>query len=252
MLQIDSSLREHAIDGGQIRNRLLQTMSPEDFEILRDHLEPVKLAKGAVIQDTNKVVTHVYFIESGVVSVVARTNFDSGVELLTFGSDGLVGISAVLDGGPAVYRACVQIAGTAWRINASAIATAMSDRPSIREHLMKFVRMLILRQQHTVLCNAKHDTAQKVARWLLLAQDYVEMDVVPVTHDLLSGLLNARRAGVTQVLAQFETEGIVARSRGTIRIRNRDLLQGKSCNCYKAIVATTTCLNELETQAHQL
>ncbi len=109
-----------------------------------------------------------------------------------------------------------------------------------------------MRQQHTALCNARHDTEQKVARWLLLAQDYAETDVLSITHDLLSGLVNARRAGVTQVLSGFEAEGIVVRSRGALRIRNRELLQSKSCNCYKAIAGTVAWLDEREPFCHHL
>ncbi len=252
MLQIEKTLCQASADARSVRNRLLETMPPEDFEVLKNNLEPFELRKGAVIQDANKPVEHTYFIESGVVSIVARTNLDGAVEILTLGSDGLVGIATVLDGGPAVQRACVQVAGDALRISTGDLASAMSSRPSIREHLMRYLRTLILRQQHTALCNARHDTGQKLARWLLLAQDYAQTDLLAITHDLLGGLLNARRAGVTQVLSGFEAEGIIARSRGALRIRNRELLQSKSCNCYKAIVGTTGWLDELEMFCHEL
>jgi CRP-like cAMP-binding protein len=252
MLQVDKALRTTAVDGRSVRNRLLETMPPEDFEVLRNSLEPIELRKGAVIQDANRPIEHTYFIESGVVSIVARTNLDGSVEILTCGYDGLVGIATLLDGGPSVHRACVQVAGSALRISTADFASAMSRRPSIREHLMSYLRILILKQQHTALCNARHDTEQKVARWLLLAQDYAETDVLSITHDLLSGLLNARRAGVTQVLAGFEADGIVARSRGALRIRNRALLQSRSCNCYKAIAGSVAWLDERAMFCHPM
>ena len=166
---------------------------------------------------------------------MARTNTDSAIEILTIGNDGLVGIAAVLGGGPTVQRACVQVTGLALRISSNDMASAIKARPSIHEHLMKYFRSLLLKQSHTALCNAKHNTEQKLARWLLLAQDYAQTDVLPVTHDLLGGLLNARRAGVTQVLSRLDADGILARSRGAIRIRNRNLLQSRSCGCYKTI-----------------
>ncbi len=247
MLRADKALRDNSV-----RNRLLETMPPEDFDVLKGNLEPVELRKGTIIQDTNKPVEHTYFIESGVVSIVARTNLDGAVEILTFGYDGLVGIATVLDRGLSVQRACVQVAGRALRIATADFASAMSSRPSIREHLMKYLRALIMKQQQTALCNARHDTSQKVARWLLLAQDYAETDVLPITHDLLGGLLNARRAGVTQVLSGFEADGIVARSRGALRVRSRDLLQSRSCNCYKAIAGTGAGFDELETFRHDM
>jgi len=252
MLQTNARTCNTTSDCRSVRNRLLETMPAADFEALRDSLEAIELRKGTVLQDTNKHAEYTHFIESGVVSIVARTNTDSAVEVLTMGNDGLVGIAVLLDNGPTVQRACVQVAGSALRIRAAEFAAAMSVRPSIRDHMMRYLRTLILKQSQTALCNAKHDTEQKIARWLLLAQDYAETEVLPVTHDLLGGLLNARRAGVTQVLSRLDAAGVVARSRGVIRIRNRELLQSRACACYKTISSSTAWLNDFEACTHQL
>ncbi len=143
MLQADGALRTTAADHAYVRNRLLETMPPEDFSALRDRLELVDLKKGTVIQDANRTLEHTYSIESGVVSIVTRTNLDGAVEILTCGNDGLIGIATVLDGGPSVHRACVQVAGSALRVSTADFTLAMSSRPSIREHLMSYLRTLI-------------------------------------------------------------------------------------------------------------
>src|SRR5262245_23137214 len=135
MLQTNAQPFNAASECTLVRNRLLETMPAEDFEALRNSLEAIELKKGAVLQDTNKHAEYTYFIESGVVSIVARTSTDSAVEVLTIGNDGLVGIAPMLDGGPTVQRACVQVAGHALRISAGDFASAMSARPSIRDHM---------------------------------------------------------------------------------------------------------------------
>jgi len=109
-----------------------------------------------------------------------------------------------------------------------------------------------MKQSQTALCNAKHTTEQKVARWLLQAHEYSGYDVLPVTHDLLAGLLNARRAGVTQVLAKLDEEGLLARSRGALRIRNRGALQSRACACYKAMSSSMNWLDEFKSFDHHL
>jgi CRP-like cAMP-binding protein len=252
MLQTETRRRSGAVDAMVVRNRLLESLPPDDFDALRDHLEPIDLRKGAIIQDANRPAEYAIFIETGVVSVVARTVMDGAVEILTVGDDGLIGIAAILGGGVTVQRACVHIAGQGLRIGADNLASAILKRPKIRERLMRYLPSLILKQSQTALCNAKHSTEQKVTRWLLQAQDYAGCDVLPVTHDLLAGLLNARRAGVTQILSKLDDEGVVARSRGLIRIRNRALMQSRSCSCYKTISSSMNWLDEFESFHHRL
>jgi CRP-like cAMP-binding protein len=235
-----------------VRNVLLRTIAPDDFDYIREFLEPIELKKGMVLQDTNRPAEFTYFVESGVVSILARTNLDGALEIATVGKTGLVGIAPILGGGPTMQRACVQVPGSALRIGVQQLMMAMTARPSIRQHLMRYVKSLFARQSQMALCNAKHDTEKKLARWLLLSQDYSDSDVLPVTHDLLGVLLNARRAGVTQTLSRFESEGIVARSRGALRIRNRELLHSRSCLCYKALADTDAWLCEAEGFEHRL
>src|SRR5689334_18892890 len=111
MLQTETRRRNSGSDAAIVRNRLLVSLPPDDFGALRNCLEPIELRKGAILQDTNRPAEYAIFIETGVVSIVARTVLDSAVEILTVGDDGLIGIAAILGGGLTVQRACVQIAG---------------------------------------------------------------------------------------------------------------------------------------------
>ena len=88
-----------------------------------------------------------------------------------------------------------------------------------------------------MLCNGRHDVIERLARWLLLARDRLDEDVVPVTHDILSVLLGVRRAGITEALAGLEQTGAVRRERGAVRIVDRQSLEKRSCECYRIIAA---------------
>lgn len=79
-----------------VQNRVLACMEPASFERLRPHLQRVALKRRAILQEHNRPIEHVYFIERGVASLFARTQRDGPVEVATIGRLGFVGVAAVL------------------------------------------------------------------------------------------------------------------------------------------------------------
>lgn len=220
---------------GVVQNRFLATLPPAEFEQLRPYLRAVELKRHAVIHEANKPVEAVYFIESGVISRVARTQADGAVEVAMVGHFGLIGLSVILGTNLALHRTVVQIPGVALRIPASDLQAVMIRTPAIRDHLLRYVQLLMSQKAQVALCNAKHEIDKRLARWLLLAHERVSGPNLPVTHDLLAMMLGVRRAGVSEALAVLEAKGIVTKSRGALRIVSRDALKAHACECYRII-----------------
>ena len=51
------------------RNTILTSLSLSDLAILSGHLEPILLKERTIIQELKKPVEHVYFVESGAISL---------------------------------------------------------------------------------------------------------------------------------------------------------------------------------------
>lgn len=218
-----------------IQNKILTTLPPEQFDLLRSHLSLIELKKNAVIHEANRPIEAMYFVESGIVSRVARTTLDGPVEVAVVGRRGLVGVSLLLGSHTALQRTIVQIPGEALKISADSINAIMVDVPAIREHLLRYVQLLIQQKAQVALCNAKHELDARVARWLLLAFDRIDGNDLPVTHDLLASMLGVRRPGVSDSLARLEAKGIISKSRGALKIVNFEALKSVSCECYRLI-----------------
>jgi CRP-like cAMP-binding protein len=73
---------------------------------------------------------------------------------------------------------------------------------------------------------------ERLARLLLTAQDRLESDDVPLTHEQLATMMAVRRASVTAALQQFEASGLVARERGVITITDRPGLEQSANHLY--------------------
>jgi hypothetical protein len=87
---------DYAVHLAPVQNRLLASMSAETFNHLRPHLERVPLRRREILQERNRPLEHVHFIERGVASLFARTSRDGPVEVAMIGRLGLVGIPVVL------------------------------------------------------------------------------------------------------------------------------------------------------------
>jgi CRP-like cAMP-binding protein len=218
-----------------VRNRILACMAPPLFERLRPKLQPIALKRRAILQEHNRPIEHLYFIERGVASLFARTQRDGPVEVAIVGRLGFVGVAAVLGTMRSPNRCLMEVPGEALRINADDIRCVMEETPPVRQHLLNYVHALLIQNTQTALCNIRHQLEERLCRWLLLASDRLDEKVVPVTHDQLAMILGVRRAGVTTTLAVLEGLGAVAKTRGAIEIITRDILEAKTCECYRII-----------------
>ena len=204
-----------------VRNHLLVKMSAADWALLSPHLELVPLKERQVVEVPNKPIAHVYFVETGVVSVVAVNAEDHRIEVGVIGKEGLTGVPLILGDDRAQHSAYMQIGGSGRRIAAAAFVEAMSRSPSLRTLMMKSAQAFMIQTAHTALANGRAKLEERLARWLLMAHDRLDSDAVPLTHEFLAVMLGVRRAGVTVALHSFERRGLIATKRGQLTLVNR-------------------------------
>lgn len=218
-----------------VLNRLLAGLGPDILERLTPVLQRVELKPREVLQEPNRLIEHVYFIERGIVSVLARTRRDGPTETAIVGRFGLVGVPVVLGTMRSPQRCVMQIQGEAQRMHSGELRRAMEEIPALRQQLMNFVHVQMVQNAQNALCNARHALASRLPRWLLLADDLTDGTRIPVTHVLLSAMLGVRRAGITTTLAALQREGALRKARGAIEIVDRGVLERHTCECYQII-----------------
>jgi CRP-like cAMP-binding protein len=252
MLLVTDRMTEISASGHVIKNKFLQSLTPDEFEPLRSRLQLVSLPRRMVIHDDNKPIDAAYFIEGGVVSRVAQTRRDGAVEVAMIGNSGFVGLGIILGTNIALHRTVVMIPGTSLRVSSADLLEVMNKSPPIRERLLQYVHLLVSQKAQIALCNARHTIENRLARWLLMALDRLDSDTVPVTHELLAMLLGVRRPGVSDALKLFEAEGVVAKERGFLKVVARDKLQDRACVCYRHIAERSFWQNVPTLHRHRL
>jgi CRP-like cAMP-binding protein len=224
---VDSGLR------GRLGNRLLACLSRSDRELIEPHLKPVRLHPRQRLQMAHRKVRAVYFLESGLASVVAigasqRRQAEMGI----VGHEGMTGIPVLLGFDRSPTEVSVQLAGTAQCIDADDLRDLIAENPTIHVTLLRYVHAFVVQIGHTALANAKGNIEERLARWLLMAHDRLDGDNINLTHDFLATMLGSRRAGVTVALNHLHDKALIANTRGCITILDRQGLEEIAAGLY--------------------
>src|ERR1700736_2947239 len=136
---------------------------------------------------------------------------------------------------PAFARAVTQIAGPALRIETARIEVAKQRSLVVRDLFDRYADVLLAQVLQSVVCNAFHPMRQRLARWLLMTQDRIASNELPLTQEFLAQMLGVHRSTVIRVAKLLQNDGVVRSARGRLTISNRAKLEKASCECYGAV-----------------
>jgi CRP-like cAMP-binding protein len=217
------------------RNRLLAALLPEDLLSLRAHLERVPLVDGRVLFDTNEPITHVYFIEAGVVSLTAAFQNGNTAEMATVGREGVLGVGTLLGSDAALGRYQVQVPGSALTVEASRFHGVLQKSPALLAVCQAYARAFLWQALQTGACNSVHTVEQRCARWLLMSHDRRDSDTFALKQELLAKMLGVCRSTATVAAGALQRAGLIRYSRGVLTVLDRPGLGMASCECYQLI-----------------
>jgi CRP-like cAMP-binding protein len=217
------------------RNRLLTVLPREHLLSIWRHLKIVPLVRGKVLFEADEPLTSVYFVETGVVSLVAVFKDGTTAGMATVGREGLIGIGALLGGGHALGRHVVPASGFALALEASRFQTALRESSEFYSACQAYARAFLRTALWTGACNSVHTVGRRCARGLLLSHDRSGGDTVSLTQEYMAEMLGVCRSTVTVAARALQRAGLIRYSRGTISILDRPGLEAASCECYELI-----------------
>src|ERR1044071_628310 len=205
-----------------IKNLILAGLPRREYARLLPDLEAVALAPGKKLYKSGDAITHVYFPDDALVSLVTHMNDGTTVEVGIIGRDGMVGIPVLLGDDIAFEEAIVQIEGSAMRMRSGILKESLKKNHSpLLTELLLYTRALMRQVGRTAACNRIHTVEERLSRWLLMCQDRMESDDLPLTQEFISNMLGTRRASVGTAATGLQTEGLISYSRGHIKILDR-------------------------------
>lgn len=220
------------------RNHLLAALPPRDFALLEPHLQIVPIAEGEFLHLPGDAIDRVYFLHSGIVSLMAISEDGDAIATASVGSEGAIGTIAGTGFVRAFTRAQVQAPGAASQIGVSPFRRAVSKSEAIGDLLTRYHMALMCQVQQTSLCNAVHDAISRLSRLLLVLSEQGGDDTVSFSQERLADMLGLRRSSVTVAAQALQARRLISYRRGRIEIVNRKALKAAACECYEVVIRT--------------
>lgn len=216
-------------------NRLLAALEPGALERLLPKLTRVELTQRQPIYAPDAPIQNVYFIEVGMVSLVANLANGMQAEVGLVGREGMTGISVISNVARSFVEAMVQMPGRALRMGVEAFRQEIQKNAPLRILLHRYNEALHVQVSQTAACNGRHDLQQRLARWLLMARDRQDDDKLPLTQEFMAMMLGVHRPSLTLAAGMLQQAGLIRYRSGRVTVIDRPGLEAASCECYSVV-----------------
>jgi CRP-like cAMP-binding protein len=218
------------------RNLIIGLLPPNEHAAVVGRSEMVTVESKELVFSREQPISHVYFPEDGVISLVTEMEDGDQVEAMTVGCDGFVGMAVFHDAPTSRLKAIGQITGEARRIPAADFRSLVAQCDTFRRLLHRYSQFVFETVSQSAACNRLHVIEQRCARWLLMSEDRVGRKRFDLTQEFLAEMLGVRRPGVTVAMGVLEKAGLITHGRGNITVVDRAGLEKVACECYRTII----------------
>ena len=218
-----------------VANSLLQALPRKECRHMLARSEQVSLTYGDILSEPGEHIRHVYFPNTGLISLLTPVDGHASVEVGMVGSEGMAGMGLFLGIGISPVRMLVQGSGTAIRMKAASFRAEIKRNPALQRELNYYLYAFMAQVSQTAACNRHHLLEARLARWLLMTHDRMQSSKFYLTQEFLAHMLGVRRVGVTRAATLLQKKKLISYSRGLIAILDRKGLERASCRCYRAV-----------------
>ena len=213
-------------------NLVLSQLADSELMALERILEPLLLPYDFELAHLGMPVSHYYFLENGIASMVATSSEGRKAEIGVLGRDGMSPPGLTIDAERCLFEVKMQIPGHGRRVEAGALAGFLAERPVVRRLLSRFLHTFFAQVANTALSNAVHKIDVRLAKWILMCDDRLEGQEIEITHEYMATMLGVRRSSVTEALHVLEGRHLIYSTRGLVIIRNRASLEAFAADAY--------------------
>ncbi|CAO4172068.1 Crp/Fnr family transcriptional regulator [Methylorubrum extorquens] len=215
-----------------VQHSLLRSLTDETIRFLQDEITPVTLSLGDVLFEPGQMLDRIWFVQSGLVSLVTLLQDGHEIDGIMVGRHGALGLPASLGSGRVISRAVVQVEGQAWRMPGEACRQLMQRDEGFNRRIMRYYEAVFTAAVQLTACNISHSLEQRLCRWLLTCQDQLGSDLLPIRQEVVSRMLGANRTSIASISRLLQDEATILVRHGRIKILSTERLSRRTCECY--------------------
>lgn len=219
----------------EVINQILAALPQEEYERLLPKMEKVLLEYRKPLFEPDQPIQHVYFPNTGIVSLLNVMANGESAEVGFVGYEGIVGLPVFLDADSVSSLAIVQIEGEGMRMKTEDFREEANRQSSLYPLLLRYTQALLMQVSQSAACNRFHSVEERFCRWILMSHDRVSKDTFPLTQEFASQMLGVRRPTISVVAGMLQKAELIRYSRGKMTVLDRKGLEAGSCECYKIL-----------------
>jgi CRP-like cAMP-binding protein len=223
------------IEGSHIDNEVLLRLPSNERKALFSKLEFVQLKTHHVLQEARSSIRSVYFVNSGLASVLSVMSDGKSVEVGLIGKEGFVGLALLAGLRKSFTRVIARVEATAFRLDTDVLTGLLRNSPVLDRQLRRLWLTAAVEASQIAACNSVHQVQQRLARSLLMSLDRLGSKTLPVTQEFMALMLGTQRPSVTIAAGILQRAGIITYTRGNVTILSRPALEAAACECYRII-----------------
>jgi CRP-like cAMP-binding protein len=214
-------------------NLLLDSLSPELRDSILALSRAIDLPNRTMLHEQGEATAQVYFLRTGVASLLVTMAEGGSAELGLTGHEGVVGAMQLFGQTPTPSQSCILMEGSALRIRLDDLRAIFLGSQELRCRILEFVQQQNVVLEQVAACNKLHEAEKRLARWLLMCRDRSELDTMTLTQEFMADMLGTRRTTVTVVASSMQERGMISYRRGKVTILSAAELEKAACNCYR-------------------
>jgi CRP-like cAMP-binding protein len=204
-----------------LTNGLLFQLAKEDQRRVQNICQEVALTAGQpLVQPGQGGNSKVYFLTGASVALLMQNPAHQTLAVGLIGSEGAIGLGAVLNSAPSHLHYRVQTSGSAWSADNQDLALLLHQRPGMLWVISQYLWQLA---EHVATMSASiqfDDITTRLAHWLLLSAQRAGNIRLPLTHEHLAHMLGVRRVSITLAAGELKDKGLIDYQRGVVNILN--------------------------------
>jgi CRP-like cAMP-binding protein len=220
------------------KNHLLELLPPKAHARVMRLMDEAYGADGDVLFPASAPINHVYFPTSGVISIGVDFKDGRTAEVGIVGNEGMAGLQLLHKTARNRVGAWFKVSGSGMRMTADAFTHELERREDFERVVSLYAEAFFGELAQSAACNLLHSIEQRLCRWILMAHDrIVPGDAMNLTQEQFAKMLCVRRATIAVAASGLQKAGLIAYTRGRVRVVRRAALEARSCECYKVVRA---------------
>lgn len=218
-----------------VQNKILSVLPDREMNVLAPHFERIALSPGNMIYQAGDSISHIYFPNNGMISLLSVTEQGQTVEVGFTGFEGLIGTPILLGQNEMPYQALTQSEVECLRVDAQTALKLFKECGVFHDVVLRYMALILKQLSQTCICNNFHKIEARLCRWLTVMCERSGNKRLLLTQEFLAHMLGVQRTSIGLIANSLQKNGIIRYRRGKVEIVNFDNLKNSTCECYAII-----------------